>query len=403
MENAQIDNQLFHMFDGSFRALKDLKVGDELMGADSQPCTIQNIVTTEEETYSVTPVKGDPYFVSSSDTLTLYCIPPFINWCENRNSYRVRWFDKFEFKMTSSNFNVKNYESKEEALTAAENFKNSLDQNREFSISIHKFLKMKSKEMKDSKAYKVALDFPTREFKFDPYFIGYWLGDGTAKGPVLTIGNEDKHMVEYFAKYFKDNFDMECINHGFNYRFKNKKILGYRTKNVLIDYLKEKKLLDNKHIPIEFLHSSRESRLRLLAGLIDSDGHLEHNCYDFIQKREGLFDDVVYLSRSLGFSCYKLPCEKTCTNAPGGPKTGNYFRCQISGKGIDEVPCMIPKKKAHAREQIKDVLVTGITLKSVGVFKNYRINTDKPKFLLSDFTVRHRYVPTLNIIKSSTN
>ena len=297
-------------------------------------------------------------------------------------------------------FHTEKFGGKENSLQTAENFKNSLDPSREFTINITKYLKAKRSDMKDSKGFKVSLNFPGNEFKFDPYFIGYWLGDGSKSGPILTIGDEDKHMVEYFAKYFKDNFDMDCTKNGISYRFKNKKIAGQRVTNVLKDYLREKKILDNKHIPIEFLHSSRESRLRLLAGLLDSDGHLHGNTYDFIQKLEGLFDDVVYLSRSLGFSCYKVPCEKTCTNAKDGPKTGNYFRCQISGKGLEEIPCMIPRKKAHPREQIKDVLVTGITLKSIGVFKNYRINTDKPKFLLADFTVRHRYVPTLNIIKT---
>jgi replicative DNA helicase len=332
MEQCEIDNQLFHMFDGSFRALKDLKVGDELMSDDSTSCTVQNILITEEETYSVTPVKGDTYFISASDTLCLYCIPPHVCWAEADNGYKVTWFDKIELRYRGRQFHVNKFGGKENCLITAETFKDSLDKNREFSISVKKYLEMKKSSVKDIKSFKVPLSFPDRKFTFDPYFIGYWLGDGSKSGAILTIGDEDKHMVEYFAKYFKDNFDMDCTKNGISYRFKNKKVSGKRITNVLKTYLREKNILDNKHIPIEFLHSSRESRLRLLAGLIDSDGHLHGNTFDFIQKLEGLFDDVIYLCRSLGFSCYKVPCEKICTNAPGGPKTGNYFRCQKSGK-----------------------------------------------------------------------
>lgn len=93
----------------------------------------------------------------------------------------------------------------------------------------------------------------------------------------------------------------------------------------------------------------------------------------------------------MGFSCYKKKCKKACTNAPGGPKTGDYFRCTISGKGLEEIPNLIPRKRATPRQQIKDALVTGITLKDVGVFKNYHIYTDQKQYLLADFTVRHKH------------
>ena len=33
-------------------------------------------------------------------------------------------------------------------------------------------------------------------------------------------------------------------------------------------------LIGNKHIPNEYLFNNRESRLKLLAGIIDTDGHV---------------------------------------------------------------------------------------------------------------------------------
>jgi hypothetical protein len=153
-----------------------------------------------------------------------------------------------------------------------------------------------------------------------------------------------------------------------------------------------------KNIPDIFMRNSRENRLKLLAGLLDTDGSLDKaNCYDFIQKREELLDQVVFLCRSLGFSCYKVECEKTCTNAPNGPKTGTYYRCCISGEGLEQIPCLLERKKAKPRQQVKDVLVTGMKLKPIGTFTNYRLITSSPRYLMSDFTVRQSYSPQLKL------
>ena len=395
MEQSQIDNQMFHMFDGSFKAAKDLQVDDQLMGIDSTPCTITEIDIVEETCYSVTPIKGDSYVIGETDTLSLaYVGSPSIYWSKAKNSYLVTWFNKTETKKSSKRFSVPKYTTKEIALDNAEKYKNSVNTDKKFALSVADYLDRSQSFKTEAKGFKVPLSFPDREFEIDPYFIGYWLGDGSSDDSVLTIGNEDNHMVEYFEEYFEDNFDLQFnrVGKGIHYRVTTgERGHVYDGKNVILKYLRDKKLYKNKHIPLEFLHSSRESRLRLLAGLLDSDGSLDNNTYDFIQKRERLLDDVIYLARSLGFSCYKVSCEKTCTNAPGGPKTGTYFRCTISGKGIEEIPCMIPRKKAHPRQQIKDVLVTGIKLEDIGVFENYHIYTDKPEYLLADFTVRHSH------------
>ena len=396
MDQSKIDNQLFHMFDGSFKAAKDLQVGDQLMGVDSLPCTIQRLDVVEETCYSVTPVKGDSYIIGESDTLSLaYVGNPNICWETRGPRYILKWFDKNKTKIKTEGFSLKKYGTKENALKHAEESKSLLNNDKKFVIKVLNYLDRSKSFKTESKGYKVPLSFPDRDFLIDPYFIGYWLGDGSHRDSTLTIGNEDVHMVDYFKKYFKEKFNLEFnkIGDTIHYRVTTgEQGHSHDGKNVVLKYLRDKNLYMNKHIPVEFLHSSRESRLRMLAGLIDSDGHLDSNgCYDFIQKREQLFDQVLYLARSLGFSCYKVKCKKTCTNAPGGPKTGDYFRCSISGEGMEEIPCLIPRKKANPRKQIKDALVTGITLENVGVFKNYQIYTDKPEYLLADFTVRHSH------------
>jgi hypothetical protein len=62
----------------------------------------------------------------------------------------------------------------------------------------------------------------------------------------------------------------------------------------------------------------------------------------------------------------------------------------IHGKGLDEIPIVIPRKKATCRKQIKDSLVTGIQLESLGEGDYYGFEIDgNHRFLLGDFTVTH--------------
>jgi len=262
-----------------------------------------------------------------------------------------------------------------------------------FEIFVKEYLK--SNDIAHYKIYReelnfpeTELNFPDTEIKIDPYIIGIWLGDGTEASAHIT--SADKEIVDYLREYFED-FGLIVNSKDIQHRIISRKKYGYPGKNLFLNYLRETNLLNNKHIPDFLLFTSRENRLRLLAGLLDSDGSLKNNCYDFIQKREKLFDQFVFLCRSLGFSCYKKQCIKICTNAPNGPTPGNYFRCNVSGQGLEEIPTLLNRKQAQIRKQIKRVYVNGFVLKDIGEMDYYRLITDNPLFLMSDFTVRHRY------------
>lgn len=141
---------------------------------------------------------------------------------------------------------------------------------------------------------------------------------------------------------------------------------------------------------MDYKCNTREVRLQVLAGLIDTDGYYDKkgNTFDFIQKKEDLFDDLIYLARSLGFACYKSKCKKSC-EYKGEKKEGEYFRCSISGN-IQEIPTKIKRKQAKPRKQIKDVLVTGFKLEEQGEDNYYGFTLNENHlFLLSDFSVYH--------------
>lgn len=65
--------------------------------------------------------------------------------------------------------------------------------------------------------------------------------------------------------------------------------------------------MKNKHIPNEYLTNDRETRLKVLAGLVDTDGSVRAEGHE-IRISQGpanyrIVEDAYTLAMSLGFSC----------------------------------------------------------------------------------------------------
>jgi hypothetical protein len=142
-------------------------------------------------------------------------------------------------------------------------------------------------------------------------------------------------------------------------------------------------LINNKHIPDIYKINDRETRLQILAGLIDSDGSLVGNCYEITQKNKKLAHDIAFLARSLGFYV-KISESYICANKK------IKYRLSICGSGLEDIPVLIKRKKASKRKQIKDALNTGITIEELEIDEYYGFTIDgNNRFLLGDFTVTH--------------
>ena len=81
-------------------------------------------------------------------------------------------------------------------------------------------------------------------------------------------------------------------------------------RNEFLNFLRDTDLIGNKHIPPAFKFASREDRLKLLAGLIDTDGYLSNGSfYEIIQKKDRkstrLNSSHIPLSRMPSSACKK--------------------------------------------------------------------------------------------------
>lgn len=348
------------MYDGSSKDVENIVVGDLVMGDDSTPRKVKRLVRGRDQMYDVIPKKGEKYTVNSHHILSLKASCKTIKKdCNNLKYAQNKW----------RNGDV-------------------------FDIPVVDYMKQSNSFKNIMKGYRVGVEFDKKEVLIDPYILGIWLGDGTSRcTEVITADYEVVNAMWHYSNSINLNLvEREVKELATTYNFS-----GDGGKNYLLQNLRHYNLIKNKHIPDVYKINSREVRLQILAGLMDSDGSKSNNCFDFINKNKKLAEDVLFLARSLGFAAYIKPCKKSCQNN----FIGNYWRVYISGN-TNEIPVKIKRKKCVPRKQVKDVLRTGIKVVPVGRGNYYGFETDgNHRFLLADFTVVHNSIMLANI--SATN
>lgn len=375
------------MYDGSIKMVQDVKVGDLLMGDDSTPRKVLSLASDQDDMYDIIPSKGDKYTVNSEHILCLRPTRHGVHQVQNRHSvsYVANFINKNTGKVTS-----KTFATKEEGVAFLDEV--HADKSYVCEISVKDFLKLSKTSRKNLKGYRVGVEFRARKVSFDPYLIGYWLGDGVNREPKISTG--DQEILDYFCKSLKQ-YDLSLVQQNkYDYRISNKshsiKPYTYGS-NTMMNCLREYNLLKNKHIPHEYKINSRDTRLQVLAGLIDSDGYYDDKGkgYEIIQKNKLLATDIVFLCRSLGFAAYMSECKKSCIYN-GEKREGTYQRIYISGDGLEHIPSKLVRKTAKKRIINKNALVTGIEVKHVGKGTYYGFTLDgNNRYLLGDFTVTH--------------
>ena len=343
---------------GEIKMVQNITLEDKLMGDDSTPRNVLALGTGIEKMYKIEQIKGDDYIVNESHILSL--------------------------KMTKAGKKG----DKHQMILGRRYFKNDI-----VDISIKDYLSLPLYLKECLKGYKVALDFEEKEVDLEPYALGYWLGDGDSS--TLRITTIEKPIVDYFKEYaFNNGLQItqgKTEKSMITYHITTGYTGGRSDKNKLLNYLKNHNLINNKHIPEIYKCNSRENRLKLLAGLIDSDGYYNNvnNSLEITQKNKKLADDILFLVRSLGFRGTMKECSKSCIYK-GEKKTGQYQRIIITGSGREEIPVLLERKQVKEHKQIKAGLNTGIKIVPLEEDKYYGFQIDgNSRFLLGDFTVTH--------------
>lgn len=294
------------MYDGSIREAQHVKAGDLLMGDDNTPRTVINTTTGRDTMYRIVQENGDDYIVNSEHILSLKLSPPFIQrWDDAEKRYRLIWFEDFVPK---------------------------------------------------EKSFTVPDENPTREKALEAL--------ETYKGLIESVANKRGDICDVSVKdYLRKSPEWRSSFKG----FKSGRITCWTRKAVPIDpYVFGHQLGLHKCIPDDYKINDEETRLQLLAGFVDAGDHNRFamdNCFEFCEKSKTLFNDIVFIARSLG---YEVSVAKVVDEA-------EQQRAIVYG------PCL-SKDPPPYEIQVEEV--------GTGKYNGFEIDGNR-RFLLGDFTVTH--------------
>lgn len=326
------------MHSGHVKMVQDVHVGDRLMGPDGAPRKVLSLARGRDQLYRIVPTKGEPWVGNAAHILSLVYIGRDAN--DPRKGEIV-------------------------------------------NVSIQDYLGWSAKQKHLHKQRRSSGIDWMGETDTDVYLLGLYLAEGTRREPCFNLGSHEQVLIDHVL----DTLWKIGAKPGEPYSSRGCSQLRFSKYSSLWQEFCLCNDGDGKFIPHKYKANAMASeKLRLLAGLIDGDGSLSCNGYDYISKYPRLANDVAFMCRSLGLAAYVTECRKGIASTGF---EGTYWRVSISG-AVNMIPVRLPHKKASPRQQKKNVLHTGFTVEPVGEGYYYGFEIDKDHlYLLGDFTITH--------------
>jgi DNA-directed RNA polymerase beta subunit len=397
------------MWDGTTKRAGDIVIDDILIDDLGNPTKVRTTCSGVKNMYDVIPDKDNfmKHRVTDNHILTLRirqhknilnCVRKDKNY-----KYSVKFLNRDNNKIQEKYF---------ASLKEAEDFVNSFDDDDTLDITIENYLKLNKNTKDHLVLFKVeGIHWPKKEVEMDPYLLGLWLGDGLSDGTGFALNYKTDHeTLAYWGKWAEENEAL--ISKGKRYSFsvcskKNKdassKGLCNRVEEApLKKCLRKYSLLKNKHIPNEYLTNDRDTRLKVLAGLVDTDGSVRAQGRE-IRICQGpanyrIIDDAYTLAMSLGFSCGIKEGRSQWTDEKSEEKKfSTYKELTITGHRICEIPTLLPRKKLATIEnkmqllRSKSFMSSKFNLLEVGVgsYVGWQLHDKRGRFCLTDGVVVH--------------
>ena len=379
-------------WDGSVVHADTIIEGDILIGDDGTPRKVISLIHGQAEMFKIQQDKADSYIVNGNHILTLNISNNYtFTWLENDKTWTLVWLDKNNLDIRSKTFECKTI-TKEEGYENMIEYRNSIQSDdNTVDITVKDYLNLSNSVKKYLYGYKCpGVNWENSVVKLDPYILGIWLGYNQSKGDNFTTNETE--ILKYYENWSKNNnFEITEVEKMDNnsYIYQN-----FKNNAFFLNILQQYNLGENNHIPVEYIVNDRTTRLKLLAGLIDTNGYVySDGLYIKInQENKILAYDLCYLVRSLGYSCIIKERKKYSSIYYEKHIEGLYYLLQISGNNLDEIPTLIPTKKIISRQQSKNELLTSINVSSIGEgeYVGWELDVRSNKrFLLGDFTVTH--------------
>lgn len=228
-----------------------------------------------------------------------------------------------------------------------------------------------------------GVDLPHKPTNVDPYTFGLLLGDGCFRHDCCYFTQADEDIEEE-----KKHIPYELVKWNQKYSYR---ICIPNWVKILKEYDLYWVKSEDKFIPDEYKYNSKEVRLNLLTGLLDSDGWVHNSVPTLDTVSERLRDDVLELARSLGYNA------SYCSKDTKYKKGGTYIPCKTvytisiyAGKEVFN----LKRKKDKIKESTniaRSRKTAIVNIEYVGTTKCKCVTVDAADscYLIGDFVTTH--------------
>ena len=202
---------------------------------------------------------------------------------------------------------------------------------------------------------------PTKQFEkgeekelfVNPYVLGVWLGDGKRTDGTICACKEDRITIDECRKVYPKGAELVHKTTGVIYSQLNGMYANLRKYGLC--YGENKK----KYIPQEYLTASINQRLELLAGLIDTDGYVDHkhNRISFVTADKELKDTFIELVSTFGWRVSVFEMKPTISTSG---IVGKKVYWQLCFNPTIYIPCRIERKQLRTFSKQRRVAICKI-------------------------------------------
>ena len=176
------------------------------------------------------------------------------------------------------------------------------------------------------------------QLPLDPYLYGYWLGNGCANKPCITIRTEDVEEVLSHIPYETHNrYPQKCGGSDVVY--------FDELRDILVPTFRDKRIRP------EYLRASEAQRWRLLQGLVDSDGSIGD------RKAQSTYTSTIrQLALDVRELLWSLGIKNAMTEGPSlryGKPTGETLYVIRFTSFSDQPTSQLKRKSNRKRERVK--------------------------------------------------
>ena len=240
---------------------------------------------------------------------------------------------------------------------------------------------------------------PDADLPLDPYVFGAWLGDGSADSPALTsIDPEIAAQVED-AGFTIRRVETKPGNRASTYHFDN---LWEKIAAVGLSRVDRPNKFD-KRIPAEYLRASKEQRLALLQGLLDTDGTIsEQGNVELTLTKKDLSYDALELIRSLGIKTQIHESDAAYTKDGERHVTGIRYRMTFT----TSLPVFrLPRHAARLPETVdprtRRLYVTDVRIEKAVPQRCLRVSGADHLYLTGGFVPTHNSALLQNLVSGA--